>query len=42
MQIIDFDKLVGRLINEKKMVEIKIEMKSSGTKAHEVCFDHLT
>ncbi len=42
MQMIDFDKLVGHLINEKKMVEISIEMKSLGTKAHEVCLDLCT
>ncbi len=39
MQMIDFDNFVGRHINEKKMVEISIERKSLGTKAHEVCLD---
>ena len=39
MQIIDFDKLVGKLKFEKKMVEICIGRRTNGTKDQEVCLN---
>jgi hypothetical protein len=42
MQIIDFDKLIGELKFEKKMVEICIGRKSHGSKEEEVCLNAAT